>query len=260
VECFLLEKYLTPESLITWGWRSSFIIGGMLGLVGLCLRYRLHETPLFREMHAHTRLVKESIFHSIYKNRVGIFKGILFCAFNSSSFYLISIHFPIYFGEALGIGYKNNLVITMVLLVLMVLPVPLFGKMADRYSNKKMLISAVLGMIGLLYPLYLAIAADSILYMGVIISVFCLLYACNTALIPYIVSDLFSTHDRFTCSGISFNLADAILGGFTPAAALYLLHYTNDPGSFVWILLFVALLSFVGYLYLKPRRTFMLHK
>ena len=259
IECFLLEKYLTPESLITWGWRASFIIGGLIGLLGLCFRYRLHETPLFREMQTHTKMVKEPILQSLYRNRVGIFKGILFCAFNSSSFYLISVNFPVYFGEALGIDYKNNLIITMILLVLMVLPVPLFGKIADRYSNKKILISAVLGMITLLYPLYLAIASGSIFYMSAVIFIFCLLYACNTALIPYIVSDLFSTHDRFTCSGVSFNLADAIIGGFTPALALYLLHWTGSPGSFVWILLFVALLSFSGYLYLKPRRTHIEH-
>lgn len=255
IECFLLEKYLSYESLITWGWRASFIAGGLLGLLGLCVRYRLHETPLFQEMHRHERVVDGSIISALYRNRTKILKGILFCAFNSSSFYLISVNFPVYFGEALGIDYKDNLIITMILYVLMTLPVPFFGKIADRYSNKTMLLCSIVGMIILLYPLYLAVENVSIYYMGLIGIIFCFLYACNTSLIPYIVADLFSTHDRFTCSGVSFNLADAIIGGFTPVAALFLLHRTNHSGSFVWILLFVSLLSLTGYLFLKPRRT-----
>ncbi len=259
IECFLLERCLNYETLIDWGWRFSFILGGVLGLLGLCLRYRLHETPLFQEMHTHEHIVKEPILHAFYRNRVGIFKGILFCAFNSSSFYLITINFPIYLGEALGIDFKDNLIITMLILILMTLPLPVFGKMGDLLSNKLILITSVLGMIFLLYPMYLAIQSSSIPLMIVTLFLFCLFFSCNSALIPYIVADLFSTHDRFTCSALSFNIADAIIGGFTPALALSLLNKTDQPGSFVWILLFVALLSLSGYLYLKPRRTHLSH-
>lgn len=254
VECFLLEKYLSPENLINWGWRISFIVGGLFGFLGLFLRYHLHETPLFKEMKTHEKVVKEPILQVLFKHRVGILKGILFCALNSSAFYLLSVNFPVYFGQILGIDYKNNLLITVCLLILMTITLPIFGWLGDRFCNKRMLISAVIGMITLLYPLSYAINHASVLYMILIIIAFCLFYTCTSALIPFIVSDLFPTHDRFTCSAVSFNLADAIIGGFTPFAALCLMNYTNNPASFLWILLFGSILSLLGYLHLKPRR------
>lgn len=255
VECFLLGKYLSPEDLMQWGWRASFIVGGVLGLFGLVLRHRLHETPLFREMLTHTKITKEPITQVIRNNRKRIFQGILFCAMNSSTFYLLSIHFPSYFGKTFNLNNQDNLIITMIILLLITVTLPLFGKLADHHSNAKMLLLSVFGMVALIYPLYLAVEFASIPYTIIVMTAFCLLYTCTSALIPYIVSDLFSTHDRFTCTGLSFNLADSIIGGFTPVAALWLLQITNEPFSFAWILLFVAGLSFLGYLYLKPRRT-----
>ena len=37
----------TPETLATWGWRIPFLVGGILGLVGLFLRANADETPEF---------------------------------------------------------------------------------------------------------------------------------------------------------------------------------------------------------------------
>lgn len=49
IECFFLELFLSEQDLIAWGWRLSFLIGGLLGFCGLLLRSRLHETPLYQE-------------------------------------------------------------------------------------------------------------------------------------------------------------------------------------------------------------------
>lgn len=253
-ESFFLEKFLPYASLVEWGWRISFIFGGLIGLTGLCLRYHLHESPLFKEMHMHEMVVKEPIFKVLYKHRKGILKGFLFCALNSSSFYLISVNFPIYFGKILGISYQNNLLITISLLIIMTIPLPIFGKLADHYSNKKMLISSMIGIILLLYPFYLAIDMGSIYMISISMILLCILISCSSALIPYIVADLFPTHDRFTCTAVSFNLADAILGGFSPFLALYIAQYTKGFTSFLIIVLGGSILSLISYLYLKPRR------
>ncbi|HSX13692.1 MAG TPA: MFS transporter [Chlamydiales bacterium] len=253
-ESFFIEKFLPHEILIEWGWRVSFIFGGLLGLVGLCLRYQLHETPLFKEMHTHEKVVREPILELLYKHRRGIIKGFLFCALNSSSFYLISVNFPVYFGKILGISYQDNLLITIFLLIIMTLPLPIFGKLADHYNNKTMLISSMLAILILLYPIYLAQSYDSIVWISILMILLCILISCSSALIPYIVADLFPTHDRFTCTAVSFNLADSILGGFSPFLALFLAQHTKGLTSFIIILFFGCILSMIGYLFLKPRR------
>jgi MHS family proline/betaine transporter-like MFS transporter len=253
IECFFLEKYLSPEDLMTWGWRASFIIGGLFGFFGLFLRYKLHETPLYQEMVQHHKLVKEPILTILLRYKERIVTGFLFCALNSCSFYLLSVNFPVYFVKILGISYSSNLIITALFLLLMTLPLPLFGKLADRYNNKKMLIISTVGMIALLPPLVLAINYSAIYAIAIIVVIYSLLFTCTSALIPYILCDLFPTYARFTCVGVSFNLVDAVIGGFTPAIALVLLSITKNQASFCYLLFFVAILSLIGYLRMKEK-------
>jgi len=41
---------LTPEALISWGWRIPFILGLLVGLLGAYLRWGLDDTPKFTEI------------------------------------------------------------------------------------------------------------------------------------------------------------------------------------------------------------------
>ena len=118
-----------------------------------------------------------------------------------------------------------------------------------------MLIAATLGTLAVLYPLYWSIHHASLTGMIISIGIFSLLLTYLSAIVPYVQADLYPTHDRFTCTAIAFNVADATIGGFTPMATLYLFNSTKDPGSFVWILGAGALLSLIGFSQLKPRRT-----
>jgi len=251
IECFFLERYLSPEALITWGWRASFMVGGLLGFFGLYLRYKLHETPLFKEMEHHEKVVKEPIVQVLNKHKRGIFLGILFCALNSDSFYLLTVNFPVYFGNILGVKYSDNLLITMALLVFVTLPLPFFGMLGDKFNNKALLLIATIGVILLLYPMCLAINQASILYIVLTMGVFCLLFALVSALLPFVLSQLFPTHVRFTCVGASFNLADACIGGFTPALTLLFIQWFHHEGSFCWFLFPFALLSVIGFVCMK---------
>lgn len=253
VECFALEKFLSTDALISWGWRFSFLIGGVLGLLGLFLRYKLHETPVYREMHTHVKVTKEPLLGVLNQHKKGILFGITYCALNSSAFYLISANFPTYFSNLIGTDYSNNLLVTVIILLIISIPLPLFGYLADHFDNRKMLLGSVGGTILILFPLYLTIQYNFPVVMGLLLFLFCMFFTCLTALIPYAISELFPTRVRFTCVGLSFNLADAIIGGFTPFLAMQLLSATGNQASFCLILLGVSIISFIGYYIMKEK-------
>src|SRR5579883_2610675 len=56
VEVLLMEHFLPARDLETWGWRMTFIIGGVIGLLGCFLRQRLKETPIFHEVEKHHQI------------------------------------------------------------------------------------------------------------------------------------------------------------------------------------------------------------
>jgi MFS transporter, MHS family, proline/betaine transporter len=246
IECTLIEYFLTPEHLYTWGWRASFIVGGLLGFLGLILRRRLHETPLFREMASHEKVVRAPLLQVIGRYKVPIFLGILFCAANSSAFYFLSINFPTSFHQNSGL----SLLTAIGILLFITIPLPFLGALGDRYDNKKMLIGSCGAMLLLLVTYYYL---SSPLGIVSVVLLFCFFLTVLTALIPYILADLFPTPARFTCVALSFNLADAIIGGFTPAAALYIIHASGNPSAFCWILALVSLLSLGSYFAVRRR-------
>jgi MHS family proline/betaine transporter-like MFS transporter len=139
-ECYLLEQFLTPEQLISWGWRLSFMLGGVIALFGFYLRYRMMETPLYKDMERHHHIVRQPILQVMNHYKKNIMMGIFFCLSNSVEFYLISVLFPVYFSNILDIHYDKNILISLFILILTTLPLPFIGMMGDHFSNKKILI------------------------------------------------------------------------------------------------------------------------
>lgn len=252
-ECYLLEQFLTPEQLISWGWRLSFILGGVIALFGFYLRYQLMETPLYKDMKRHHHIVRQPILQVVNHYRKKIFMGIFFCLSNSIGFYLISVLFPVYFSTILNIPYAKNILISLFILVFTTIPLPFIGMIGDRFSNKKILIGASLVMIILLHPLHLFIARGEFVLSLIIASVFILAFTCLTALIPYRFAALFPTPVRYTCVGISYNLVDGIFGGFSPALALFFLSLTQREVVFYWMVFVSALISLFAFFKIKEK-------
>lgn len=247
LECYLLEKFLSPEELISWGWRISFLMGGLIGLFGFYLRRKLHETVLYKETESHHHLTKVSTFITLCNHKAKIFNGVLFCLLNSVGFYLISVLFPVYFVNVLGVSYDNNLIISASLLMLTTIPLPFIGMLGDRWNNKKMLVVSTVFIILLLYPIYQSLMLRSLILSSVLAITFILFFTCLTALIPYRFANLFTTPVRFTCVGLSYNIVDSIGGGFSPFFALYLLNRTGSQAYFYLILLASALVSLFAF-------------
>lgn len=253
-ECFLLEKLLTHEELITWGWRISFLTGGLFGLFGFWLRSRLHETPLFVDMEKHKKFTKESVLDVIYRHKCGIALGIMFCTIDATGFYVLSALFPVYFERILGTSYSENLITTVLLLISTTIPLPFFGMLGDKLNNKMLMVTSAIGIIVLIYPLYYTILHSLFILASILGIAFILCFTCITALIPYLLSSLFPTPIRFTCVGLSFNIVDSIIGGFTPALAIFLLSYTKNEYSFYWILFVSAVISLYSYFHIRNAR------
>jgi MHS family proline/betaine transporter-like MFS transporter len=251
LECFLMESFMSDQFLITWGWRISFWTGGLLGLLGICLRRQLHETPSFKKVQEHQEITQSTFTRVLNSHKVPILLGTAFGVVNAATFYLIASYIPTYFHKTLGLDSWVDLTVTLFILGLTTILLPYFGKLGDKYKTKKLLIGSTLFIIALLYPMYLAINQIHYLWIGIIGVLFIIPITCITALLPFILTNLFTTSVRFTCVGMSFNLADGIVGGFTPAIALFLFHLTGSQAGFCWFILLCSIVSLISYFKIK---------
>jgi MHS family proline/betaine transporter-like MFS transporter len=251
IECFLMKQYLPQEFLVSWGWRISFWTGGLIGLLGIYLRYKLDETPQYKELVEHHRIRKETIKKVISDHKKGLLLGTGFGVINAATFYLIASYIPTYFNYMLGLSTLQNALITLTILLLTTILLPVFGMIGDRYNNKTILVSCAAAIIVLLYPLCTSINSLNLWSLALLCLLFLIPITCITALLPYLLANLFPTRVRFTCVGLTFNIVDGIVGGFTPAIALFLLQATSNQGAFCWYILACAVISLISYFKIK---------
>ncbi len=251
LECFLMEHFMSDQFLVSWGWRISFWTGGLLGLLGIYLRRQLHETPSFKKAQEHQEITKSRFTRVLNNHKAPILLGTAFGVVNAATFYLIASYIPTYFNKALGLDSWVDLTVTLFILVLTTLLLPYFGKLGDRYKTKPLLIGSTLFIMALLYPMYLVINQIHYVWIAIIGVLFIIPITCITALLPFILTNLFTTSVRFTCVGMSFNLADGIIGGFTPAIALFLFHLTGSQAGFCWFILLCSIVSLISYFKIK---------
>jgi MHS family proline/betaine transporter-like MFS transporter len=251
IEFFLMETFCSEAFLVVWGWRISFWTGGLIGLLGIYLRRKLHETPSFRQLQEHNEVRRTHLKVVLNKYRGMILKGTAYGVVNAATFYLIASFVPHNIKDFFGLHLATNTLITLSILVLTTILLPVFGLMGDRFKCKPIMITCTLLIIAMLPCVYIAINQMQLIHLAIITLLFIVPLTCITALIPYLLARLFPTSVRYTGMSLSFNLADGIIGGFTPAISFQLIHYTQNPAGFIWYILICALISLFAYMKIK---------
>lgn len=254
VEAFFMKTYTSPEFMLTWGWRITFWSAGLVGLLSIYLRKVLHETPMFESVKKHHTIGSETFYQVITKYKKQVVLGTLFGMVCASTFYLAATYIPAYLWKELGLTYYQNFIITLIILTTSTVILPLIGKLGDKWNNKAILITSIITVMILLYPLQHAIATQNTSLLILIGLAYVISTSCITALIGYILAHLFPVQVRYTGVGLTFNLADGIIGGLTPAIALALFQWTGNQTAFCWYIFATAVISLITIIFINDKK------
>ncbi|MBS0604470.1 MAG: MFS transporter [Verrucomicrobia bacterium] len=254
LECTFLENALTPENFISWGWRISFLVGGLIGLMGCFLRSRLKETHNFILLKQHSRVNRRPVLTSLFYHKKNLLIAVLLVAAPLGTDFLIFGYSNIYLQKALGCTTEASLLIIALLLLFTTLMQPLFGKLGDHFPNKPLLIIATIGLILISYPLYYCISHQMPISIALAVMT-AIFISCYYALVPFALSRLFPTSVRYSCIGLSYNTGACLFGGTAPLFAMLLVKGTSDMASPSLIIIASSALSLITLMYLKEART-----
>lgn len=235
VECYFLTKHYPLEVFPDTGWRISFIVGGLIGLCLIFLRYRLHETSAFHDISVHHKIVRYPLWQVFQENCGKIIRGGAFGAMQTLCYHFIAVIFPIYFFQINELSNEQRLITSMTLLAIITLPLPFYGLLAEKYSVSRLAIISSLCVLVLLFPLHIAIGMTYNWLIMPVIVLLALCVSCVTAIWPYFVTNLFPTNIRYTCVGLSFNIADGVFGGIGSLFTYYLINIKHDLSIFIII-------------------------
>jgi MHS family proline/betaine transporter-like MFS transporter len=222
---------LGDEQMHEWGWRLPFLLAAPMGFIGLYLRGRVDETPIFRENEASDtkrdqRKANPGRLLSRYWRPLLVMGGLV-VALNVVNYTLLS-YMPTYLERRLGLTSQQALIVPIIGMLFMMLLLPLAGAASDRLGRKPLWWFSLTGLLILAVPLYHLMGTG---LPGAIVgfAILGMLYAPQLATISATFPAMFPTSVRFAGFAIAYNVATSLFGGTAPAMNSWLISLTGDP-------------------------------
>ncbi|WP_309227734.1 MULTISPECIES: MFS transporter [unclassified Mycolicibacterium] len=221
---------LTEDQMGSWGWRLPFLVAAPLGLIGVYLRTRLSETPVFRELAEageEERQPSTELKDLLARYWGPVLRlGGLVVALNVVNYTLLT-YMPTYLKSTIGLSADLSLVVPIIGMLAMMVFVPFAGHISDRVGRKPMWWFSLIGLFVAGVPMFLLMGTNVI---GAVIgfAVLGLLYVPQLATISATFPAMFPTQVRYAGFAIAYNVSTSIFGGTAPAINDWLVNLTGD--------------------------------
>ena len=245
---------LTDEAMNAWGWRVPFLLAGPLGLIGRYIRVHLEDSPAYQEMRAEMPqeekseswseplrlLLREHLHDTLITFGVS--------CLNAVAFYMLLSYMPTYVHEELGFSQDTATLATSAMLVVYIISIFIMGHLSDSFGRRRMLIAACVAFIVLTIPLFVVMTKATGMLLVVILCqvVFAIILTANDGTLATFLAESFPTNVRYSGFALSFNGANALLGGTTPFIVTWLIKVTGSPLAPAVYLTVVALIAMVA--------------
>ena len=245
---------LSDSAVNTWGWRVPFLLAGPLGLIGRYIRVHLEDSPVYQEMLAEIPQEEKSAGWSeplrlLFRDHLHdtlITFGV--SCLNAVAFYMLLSYMPTYVHEELGFSKDTSTLATSVMLVVYIASIFLMGHMSDSFGRRRMLIAACIAFIVLTIPLFIVMTkATGMLAVVILCQIaFAIILTANDGTLATFLAESFPTNVRYSGFALSFNGANALLGGTTPFIVTWLIKVTGSPLAPAVYLTVIALIAMVA--------------
>ncbi len=247
----ILSTALSGAQMDAFGWRIPFVLGGLFGLYALYMRLRMHETEVFvdeavhddptvaDEAHLHTK--KGAIWQTIKEHPKLLFQVIGLTMGATVLYYAWAISAPAYGISVLHMPAAGALWAGVAAQLIFLIVLPVWGMVSDRIGRKPVLLTAVIGLVVLSFPLN-AILSTSPWSLFVAMSIALIFLGAFSSIGPAVYSEIFPTRIRAIGLAVPYSIAVALFGGTAPYLQTYFAsqHMTS---TFIWYGVVLGVLS-----------------
>ena len=228
----ILTAILSHNQLHDFGWRIPFLFGAVIGVVGLYLRKGMGDDEHFENVIKDHKSKKPPLseFWADYKTQA--LKIVLLSWSFGVSVYMIFIFLPSYLHTFLHVKLDDALSSHTIAIVVLMLLIPLFGILTDKFGRKTVLFVSLIGFVVFSYPLFALMFENTFMAILGATLVFALFEAMFQGVMPALMTETFPTRVRYTGLSVSYNFALALFGGTTPLVCTWLIKIT---GGNIWM-------------------------
>ena len=249
----LLSALMSDDTFNSWGWRVPFLASLVLVAVGLVIRLKILETPMFSRVLEHGKTASAPVLEVIRRHwrEILLSAGVRFA--EQMPFYLFTTFVLIYVVERHH--YSKTFVLTAVLVgaIVELATIPYFSHLSDSVGRRRVYLAGavIAGLFAFPYFAVLTYGGAVLIFIAVVLSmiVHSMMYGPQAALI----GESFPTHLRYGGAGLGYQLASVFAGGPAPLLATWLLHETGTPFSISVYIVVAAVVTVVCCVLLPDR-------
>ena len=236
----ILNSVLSPDAMAGWGWRIPFLLGGILGPVGLWMRRTMEETPAF------TRALETPAPAPLGGKKAFQLAGRAFgfTILWTVSYYIFLNYMPTFTARYANLTDAQALWSNTAGLLVLVVAIPFWGYISDRVGRRPLLLTCAAAFVVLPYPVATFLVSGppfaTIIALQVVMAVIIALFSGAG---PAAIAEIFPTRSRSTLMTTGYAFAVAIFGGFAPYIATWLIRETGSPVAWVYYVMGAAVIS-----------------
>jgi MHS family shikimate/dehydroshikimate transporter-like MFS transporter len=237
---FALVSRLPEPDLLAWGWRIPFLLSLVLVFVGLFVRMRLAETPLFRQVQAEDAVAAAPLLDVILRAPRAFLIAVGIKISEVAWVYVLTVFCLVYATGQLHLPRAVILDAVLYAALLELATIPVFGWLSDRLGRRALYIFGALVSAAAAFPLFWLLDTANPTLVAIAIAL-ALSLTHGTMFGPQAsyMPELFGTRMRYSGASLGCQVAAAISGGFAPIIATALFAWAG--GTWAISLYLIAL-------------------
>jgi MFS family permease len=238
-----LTSALTGDAFLQWGWRIPFLLSAVLIAVGMIIRLKVAETPMFQKLQEAGEKKRMPLF-DVLRNHP---RAVVVALIATMSFYACQGILTVWgVSIAVGNGVDRSGVLNWKAAGAVLTLIMCFytARLSDRIGRRKVLTVAGITGIVLAYPLLMLLSNGTLWGFAIAIVVGNgIVQGALFGPIGAYIAEQFPTRMRYTGASLSYQGASVLGAGFTPMIATGLMIAGNGSiwlvGAF-WIAVILA--------------------
>jgi MFS family permease len=208
-----------------WAWRIPFYISALLIIVGLYIRLRILETPLFSAVKEQKREASAPIIEAFRHSTPEILLSAGARFAEQAPFYLFSTFVITYGVDKLQLDKTLILNGITIAATVELFTIPLFGSLSDRFGRRMWYLIGCVLMAAFAFPYFLLMnTASPVPFVLAIVLSLAIFHAWVYGPQAALIAERFGTRSRYSGASLGYQLAAPFAGGLAPIIALLLLN------------------------------------
>jgi MFS family permease len=246
---------LPNAQFLAWGWRVPFLLSFVLLGVGMFVRLKVSESPIFKAALEKEKAEEAAAQGAAGRRELPLLqvlrrpKTLIFTMLAGAAGFALQVvlaTFSVTYAVSKGADRQGVLYAFAAASFVSIIFVVMGGRLSDKLGRRPVMIGGLVLFIAYLVPMFQLLSSNNIGLIFVAFAVGLMIHSTLFGPLAAFVSEQFGTTSRYTGASLGYQLATLLGAGFTPGIVAQIFKDSGqDTSSVVWYLAIMSVVSIV---------------